>query len=103
MWNLINVFFIAGIAPSNPIITEMFGKESVTVMLEHVTTDPDPVIYSMNLFPREISVYNRNTRPQVELLYNTMYNMYITAILCGQVYWSRFVQLHYSGKSLLIH
>ena len=80
-------------------LSEQFGKKSVTAMLGQAT-DPSPVFYSIYVFPQAISVYNRNTRLQVELLYNTSYSVDITAILCRKIYWSRSIELHYNGKSL---
>ena len=69
--------------------------------MEWTSQNNDPVFYSVNVFPQAIFEYNASGligRLQMELFYNTLYNVSITVSLCG-INSSYFIDLHY-GESV---
>lgn len=84
------------IPPKVHIIDEQFGTTNVTVVLEW-TDSGNAVSYNISLTP-EISseaLSRRSTQLELVLLYNTLYNLMITATLCGENNATTATELHY--------
>ena len=83
--------------PTTETKSSQFGNESVILMLEWTGEHNNLSSYSVDIFPQaNVVVNNRSARLtlQIELLYNTLYNVSIIASLCG-INSSSFVELHY--------
>ena len=102
------IFFVA-YHPNSPKIVvtkEVFGMDEVTVSLEWLATQE----LTERSFESLVSYYIRvkpsmgikvimvdATRANLTMLYNTLYNVSVTAILCNQINTSTIVKLYY-GK-----
>ena len=83
--------------PTTETKSSQFGNESVILMLEWTGEHNSVSSYSVDIFPQaDIVVNDRSARLilQIELLYNTLYNVSIIASLCGKNS-SSFIELHY--------
>ena len=60
-----------------------FGTESVTVILDWTSEHPG-ASYNVSVVPQVPIMYTGNTRAQLNVLYNTLYDVSIVATLCAQ-------------------
>jgi uncharacterized protein YeaC (DUF1315 family) len=75
-----------------------FGSDNLTVILEW-SQHHDRETYSIAIVPEPLHIgHNTNTSVQLVMLYNTQYNVTVTATLCGHRNATNFT-IHYSKDS----
>ena len=78
-------------------IRAQFGSDAVTLVLEW--TQENSYSYNISAVPQVAMIYIGNTSIQLTVPYNMLFNVSITALLCGQNHVTTTVTLVYSKKS----